>query len=328
MLPFSYRKILAIKDLKRAPIGPDGRFLAGGTTLVDLMRQQVERPVQVIDINALPLTEIARTREGGLRIGALVRMSQLAADPAILADYPAVSQALLLSASPQLRNMATIGGNLMQRTRCSYFRDLEMPCNKRKPGSGCAALEGENRRHALLGTSEHCIATHPSDLAVVFAAFAAKIEVLAANGRRLVPIADFHRLPGNTPHIETLLEAGDLITAILLPSLPAARRSLYLKLRDRASYDFALVSVAAGIERATDGTVSEARLALGGVGTKPWRATTAESLLRGEPLTPDRMKQAAEAALEGAKPQSGNGFKMALAQRAIMRVLGDLEQQA
>jgi xanthine dehydrogenase YagS FAD-binding subunit len=327
MLPFSYRKIRALDELQHLSIGPDVRFLAGGTTLVDLMRQQIERPMRVIDINALPLAEIARARDGGVRIGALVRMSRLAADPMIVAEYPAVSQALLASASPQLRNMATIGGNLMQRTRCSYFRDPVTPCNKREPGSGCGAIEGENRRHAILGTSSHCIATHASDLAVAFAAFGAEIQIQGAKGQRLVPIGEFHRLPGDTPEIETVLESGELITAILLPPLPAARRSLYLKLRDRASYDFALVSVAAALARAPDGSVTDARLALGGVGTKPWRAVAAEAMLRGAPLTGERIRQAAEVALDGASPQTGNGFKLPLARRAIIRAFGDLGEQ-
>ena len=297
------------------------RFIAGGTTLVDLMKLDVEQPKQVVDINGLDLTKVSRNPDGSLRIGALVRNSDLAHDPEVLKSYPVLSQALLSGASGQLRNMATTSGNLLQRTRCTYFRDTAFAaCNKREPGSGCAAIEGNNRIHAVLGTSEHCIATHPSDMAVAMTALEARIHVIGVNGEREIAISDFYKLPGTTPNIENALEPGDLITYVTLPASPAAARSHYLKLRDRASYEFALASAAVVVEM--DGNrIRKARLALGGVGTRPWRAEKAEQLLVGKPAEEAHFKTAAEAALQGAKPYRDNGFKIELARRCIVRAL-------
>ena len=298
---------------------PDSAFLAGGTTEVDLIRLGVARPRTLVDINALPLADVDDLG-AGLRVGALARMSDVARDPRVVARYPAVAQALLLGASEQLRNMASIGGNLCQRTRCPYFRDDVSPCNKREPGSGCSALDGISRGHAILGTSEHCIATHPSDVAVPLVAFDAVVHTVGPSGTRAIPIGDFYLQPGATPEVEHPLEHGELIVAVELPALPLAQRSLYLKYRDRQSYEFALVSVAAAVA-VEDGVVTAARLALGGVGTVPWRARLAEQRLVGAPATAERFAGAVAAELAPARPRPDNAFKVALAQRAIVRGL-------
>jgi xanthine dehydrogenase YagS FAD-binding subunit len=298
---------------------PGGKYIAGGTNLVDLMKMYVERPHLLININTLDLHKIESLKDGGLRIGALARNSDLAYDPKIKKRYPVLSEALLSGASPQLRNMATTGGNIMQRTRCPYFFDISFPCNKRAPGSGCPAITGYNRSHAILGASDQCIATHPSDMCVAMAALDAQIRVQGPEGERIIPFTDFHLLPGETPDKETVLKPGELITAVDLPPLPASARSHYLKVRDRASYEFALASVAAVLV-IKDGSISTARIALGGVATKPWRAREAEQLLKGRPSA-ELFGKAAEAAVAGAKPQNYNGFKIELVKRTIVRAL-------
>ena len=305
---------------KTAQQGADVRFVAGGTTLLDLMKLNVETPDRVIDINRLPLDKIEATPDGGLKIGATVRNSDLANHPTVKRDYAVLSQAILSGASAQLRNMATTAGNLVQRTRCVYFRDTAMPCNKREPGTGCPAITGANRMLAILGTSEHCIATNPSDMCVAMAALEATIHVQGPNGARAIAIANFHLLPGSTPHRETVLEPGDLITHVTLPTPVAGSRQVYLKLRDRASYEFALASAAVVIT-VTAGKVTRARIALGGVGTKPWRSPEAEAALVGEAVNQTSFRNAAEAALRDAKPQSENGFKIELAKRCLTHAL-------
>jgi xanthine dehydrogenase YagS FAD-binding subunit len=312
--------IAASARSKTAQQGASVRFLAGGTTLLDLMKLNVETPERVLDINRLPLDKIEPLPDGGLKIGATVRNSDLAHHPVVQRDYAVLSQALLSGASAQLRNMATTAGNLLQRTRCVYFRDIAMPCNKREPGSGCSAIDGTNRTLAILGTSEHCIATNPSDMNVALAALEATIQVQGARGERTVSIADFHLLPGNTPERETVLEPGDLITHVTLPPPTAGSKSLYLKLRDRASYEFALASAAVVVTVAA-GKFSRVRIALGGVGTKPWRTPEAEAALAGQAVGLDSFRKAAEIALRGAKPQSENGFKIELAKRCLVHAL-------
>ena len=298
------------------------RFVAGGTTLLDLMKLNVEQPEHVVDINHLPLDQVEPLDGGGLKIGATVRNSALAHHPIVQRDYAVLSQALLAGASGQLRNMATTGGNLLQRTRCMYFRDTAMPCNKREPGTGCSAIGGANRTLAILGTSEHCIATNPSDMNVAMAALEATIHVQGINGERSIPIADFHLLPGSTPQRETLLEPGDLITHVTLPPPMPGNRSLYLKLRDRASYEFALASAAVVIN-VEGGRIARARIALGGVGTKPWRSTEAEEVLAGQRVGERAFRRAADAALRDARPQSQNGFKVELARRCLVHALNE-----
>ena len=305
---------------KTAQQGADVRFVAGGTTLLDLMKLNVETPARVIDINRLPLDKIEATPDGGLKIGATVRNSDLANHPTVKRDYAVLSQAILSGASAQLRNMATTAGNLVQRTRCVYFRDTAMPCNKREPGTGCPAITGANRMLAILGTSEHCIATNPSDMCVAMAALEATIHVQGPKGVRAIAIGNFHLLPGTTPHRETVLEPGDLITHVTLPPPVAGSKQVYLKLRDRASYEFALASAAVVITVAA-GKVTRARIALGGVGTKPWRSPEAEAALVGEAVNQTSFRNAAEAALRDAKPQSENGFKIELAKRCLTHVL-------
>ncbi|OZB60686.1 MAG: FAD-binding molybdopterin dehydrogenase [Lysobacterales bacterium 14-68-21] len=300
--------------------GASVRFVAGGTTLLDLMKLHVETPQQVVDINHLPLDRIERTPDGGLKIGALARNSDVANHADVKRDYAVLSQALLAGASAQLRNMATTGGNLLQRTRCMYFRDEHMPCNKRQPGSGCPAIGGANRTLAILGTSAHCIATNPSDQNVALAALEARIAIHGAHGERIVPIADFFLLPGDTPDRETVMQPGDLITHVLLPPPKAGTRSHYLKLRDRASYEFALAS-AAVVLGVDGGRIHHARVALGGIGTRPWRAPEAEQALLGQPATPASFAAAATAALHDARPQSENGFKVELARRCLVHAL-------
>jgi xanthine dehydrogenase YagS FAD-binding subunit len=305
---------------KTAQQGADVRFVAGGTTLLDLMKLNVETPTRLIDINRLPLDKVEATPDGGLKIGATVRNSDLAHDPTVQRDYSVLSQAILNGASAQLRNMATTAGNLLQRTRCMYFRDTAMPCNKREPGSGCPAIAGSNRMLAVLGTSEHCIATNPSDMCVAMAALEATIYVQGAKGSRAIPIGEFHLLPGTTPNRETVLEPGDLITHVTLPPPIAGSKQIYLKLRDRASYEFALASAAVVITVAS-GNVTKARIALGGVGTKPWRSPEAEAVLVGKPADIAIFRRSAKAAMRHAQPQSENGFKIELATRCLTYAL-------
>src|ERR1700675_996255 len=305
---------------KTAQQGADVRFVAGGTTLVDLMKLNVETPTRVIDINRLPLDKVETTADGGLKIGATVRNSDLAHHPTVQQDYAVLSQSLLSGASAQLRNMATTAGNLLQRARCMSSRDAAMPCNKREPGTGCPAITGSNRTLAILGTSEHCIATNPSDMCVAMAALEATLHVQGAKGSRAIPMGDFHVLPGSTPNRETVLQPGDLITHVTLPPPIAGSKQIYLKLRDRASYEFALASAAVVITVAS-GSVTKARFALGGVGTKPWRSPEAEAALVGKPANTANFRKSAEAAMRHAKPQSENGFKIELAKRCLAHAL-------
>lgn len=310
----------AIADAAQSATAQQGasvRFLAGGTTLVDLMKLGVERPERVVDINRLQLDEIRKEKNGDLLIGATARNSDLAHHPLVRTEYAALSQAILAGASTQLRNAATTAGNLLQRTRCMYFRDLASPCNKRKPGAGCPAIAGANRMLAILGTSDHCIATNPSDMAVAMLAYDAVVHVQGVAGGRQVPLADFYVLPGQRPDIETVLQPGDLITHVTLPPPPPRERSFYLKLRDRASYEFALVSAAVAVT-VSEGKIATARLALGGVGTRPWRVQEAERALHGSSPGETAFRRAADICLEGARPQSRNGFKVELAKRCIV----------
>ena len=330
MNPFTYSRA---HDSQSAVSGvaasQQAKFLGGGTNLIDLMKMGVERPEQLVDINRLPLTQVEELpNNGGVRIGALVRNSDLAEHQLITSRYPVLSEALLSGASPQLRNLATTGGNLLQRTRCYYFYDPAFPmCNKRNPGSGCGALEGYNRIHAILGQSDQCIATHPSDMCVAMAALDAVVRVQGPKGERTIAFADFHRLPGATPNIETNLQPNELITAVDLPAIPFATRSHYLKVRDRASYAFALVSVAAALEL-EGGKIKSARLALGGVAHKPWRAHKAEQALIGKEPNEQTFRAAAEAELAGAKGYKYNSFKIELAKRAITSALGTVSKMA
>jgi len=323
MNPFFYSRANdAAGALSAIAAEPRTKFLGGGTNLIDLMKMGVETPAQLVDITRLPMAQIEELPEGkGVRIGALARNSDVAEHALIRERYPVLSQALLAGASPQLRNMATVGGNLMQRTRCYYFYDPAFPqCNKRQPGSGCGALDGFNRIHAILGQSEQCIATNPSDMNVALAALDAVVQVQGAKGTRSIAIADFHRLPGNTPNIDTNLQADELITAVDLPAIPFATRSHYLKVRDRASYAFALVSVAAALD-VQNGKINAARVALGGVAHKPWRAQRAEAVLVGQAVGEKTFRAAAEAELAPAKGYKHNSFKIELAKRAIVRAL-------
>jgi len=312
--------IAAAAQSKTAQQGADVRFMGGGTTLIDLMKLNVETPKRVLDINRLPLDKIEDTPDHGLRIGATVRNSDLAYHPRVQRDYSVLSQAILQGASAQIRNMATVGGNLLQRTRCVYFRDTAMPCNKREPGTGCPAITGHNRTLAILGTSEHCIATNPSDMCIALAALEATVQVQGTKGTRTIAFGDFHLLPGSTPDRETVLEPGDLITHITLPPPTSGSKHVYLKLRDRASYEFALAS-AAVVLTISNGKISRARIALGGVGTKPWLSPEAEAALTGNPANDATFRQAAEAALQGAQPQSENRFKIELARRCLTHAL-------
>jgi xanthine dehydrogenase YagS FAD-binding subunit len=312
--------IAAAAQSKTAQQGADVRFMGGGTTLIDLMKLNVETPARVLDINRLPLDKIEPMPDGGLKIGATVRNSDLANDAKVQQGYSVLSQAILQGASAQIRNMATVGGNLLQRTRCIYFRDTAMPCNKREPGTGCPAITGHNRTLAVLGASEHCIATNPSDMCVALAALEATIHIQGTKGSRAVAFADFHLLPGNTPHRETVLEAGDLITHVTLPPPFTGSKQVYMKLRDRASYEFALSSAAVVLTIAS-GKIMRVRIALGGVGTKPWRSPEAEATLTGKPADDVSFRLAAEAALGNAKPQSQNKFKIELAKRCLTHVL-------
>lgn len=300
--------------------GASVRFVAGGTTLLDLMKLDVETPGKVVDINHLPLDQVERLPDGRLKVGALVRNSDLAQHIAVRRDYAVLSEALLSGASAQLRNMATTAGNLLQRTRCMYFRNGATACNKREPGSGCSAIDGDNRSLAILGTSDQCIATNPSDMNVALTALEASIHVQGPKGERDIPIGEFFREPGKTPHIENVLEPGDLVTHVMLPPPRIRSKQVYLKLRDRASYEFALASAAIIVET-NGGKISHARVALGGVGTKPWRSPEAEHSLDGQPPEAASFRKAAEAALQGARPQSENGFKVELAKRCIVHAL-------
>jgi xanthine dehydrogenase YagS FAD-binding subunit len=303
-----------------AALASPGTFLAGGTTLVDLMKLDVLTPRHVLDINELPLRGIDTS--DGLRIGALERMSDIAEHPGV---YPVISRALLLSASQQLRNMASIGGNLLQRTRCTYFRDVATPCNKREPGSGCPAISGANRMHAVLGTSDSCVATHASDVAVALVALDAQIQVVSATGGRTVTLADFYRLPGDTPEVENDLRPGELITEIRVPRLDWASRSTYVKVRDRQSYEFALCSAAVALD-IQDSRIVDARVAVGGVATVPWRLAAVEAALRGAPATQASFEDAASVAADGARPLSANGFKVSLLKRTVVRALHELTE--
>lgn len=302
--------------------GDDGRseYIAGGTDMMQLLQEDVRRPDRLVSLAGLLDSSISFT-PAGLRIGAGTTMAELAGNSRVRAEFPVIVEALLESASPQVRNQATIGGNLLQRPRCPYFRDIGYrACNRRDPGSGCSAIDGENRWHAVLGTSDHCIAAHASDLAVALVALDAMVELRGASGERLVALADLHRQPGDTPHLETLLEPGEVITAVAVPVNAAARRSHYLKIRDRASFEFALVSVAVGLELDGD-RIREARVAVGGVGTKPWRLPTVETALQGECLDPARLRAPAALATEGARGHGHNDFKIELMQRAIVRAI-------
>jgi len=312
--------IAAAKQAKTAQQGADIRFVAGGTTLIDLMKLAVETPARLLDINRLPFDKIEQLPDGGLKIGATVRNSDLANHARVQRDYSVLSQAILAGASAQLRNMATTAGNLLQRTRCMYFRDTAMSCNKREPGTGCPAITGSNRSLAILGTSDKCIATNPSDMCVAMAALEAVVHVEGPMGVRTIAFGDFHLLPGSTPQRETVLEPGDLITHVTLPPPRSGSRQVYLKLRDRASYEFALAS-AAVVMNLSGGTISFVRVALGGVGTKPWRSPEAEAVLTGKPANAGNFRQAAEAALRNAKPQSENKFKIELAKRCLAHAL-------
>ena len=299
------------------------RYLGGGTNLVDLMREGIEQPRALIDVTGLS-TAIVDTDAGGLRIGAGVKNTALAADMRVRTRYPVLARAILAGASAQIRNMATVGGNVLQRTRCTYFYDDAAACNKRKPGTGCDAVDGFNRMHAILGASPTCVATHPSDMCVALAALDASVEVEGPMGRRSIVFADLHRLPGEAPERDTTLEPGELIISVALPQLPFAGRSTYRKVRDRSSYAFALVSVAAALDIGEDGSIRDIRLALGGVAHKPWRATKTEALLRGQAPTEAIIRAAAEAELADAVPLPDNGFKIELAKRTIIAVVADL----
>jgi xanthine dehydrogenase YagS FAD-binding subunit len=318
MFPFRYSKATD-EQSALAAAASGARYIAGGTTLVDLMRETVERPDAVVDINGLPYTQID-LQPGNLRVGSLVRMSDLAAHPAVRQQVPMIAQALELSASAQLRNMASIGGNLMQRPRCLYFRDVSAQCNRRTPGAGCAAIGGRNRTHAILGTSDQCVATHPSDLAVVLVALDAAVVARDRNGERRIPVSDFFRQPGSTPQNEHDLRPGELIVAVDVPLGPEAQRSGYLKVRDRESYEFALTSAAVALD-ISGGVIRSARVAAGGVGTVPWRLPAVENALRGKPPSPDLFRAAAALAADGAKPLSENGFKVELVKRTVERQL-------
>jgi xanthine dehydrogenase YagS FAD-binding subunit len=324
MKPFAYSRAAdaptAVALISRQP---NTKFLAGGTNLVDLMRENIEQPDTVIDVTGLPFTQIDELPGGGLSIGATVRNTAVAAHRLVRERYPLLSQAILFGASGQIRNMATVGGNLMQRTRCAYFYDEAANCNKRYPQTGCDAIGGFNRMHAILGTSPSCIATHPSDMCVALAALGATVHVEGPHGTRAIPFDAFHRLPGDTPHIETDLQPDELITSVEIPPLDFARNSIYRKIRDRASYAFALVSVAAAVET-RDGAIKNVRLALGGVAHKPWRAFAAERALVGAAATTDAFRRAAEAELAPAQGFGHNDFKIELAKRAIVGVLSEL----
>jgi xanthine dehydrogenase YagS FAD-binding subunit len=327
MNPFAYERAADAASAVATVAGhPGAAFLGAGTNLVDHMKLGIATPDLLVDVSRLPFDRIEALPGGGVRIGATVRNSDLAADPTIRDRYPMLSQALLAGASGQLRNLATTAGNLLQRTRCVYFQDVTTPCNKRAPGTGCSAIGGYNRDHAILGASEHCVAVHPSDMAVAMAALDAAVIVLGAGGERSIPLVDFHRLPGGAPQRDTALGHGELITAVELPALPLAARSTYRKVRDRASYAFALVSVAAALD-VSDGAVGDARIALGGVAHKPWRARRAEAALRGAPATVESFRRAADAELADARPLPDNAFKVPMVRNTLVAVLRDLAER-
>jgi xanthine dehydrogenase YagS FAD-binding subunit len=321
MINFQYSRASDVADaVKQIAANPTAKFIAGGTNLLDLMKKDVEQPLRLIDISRLPLAKVEETAEGGIRIGSMVPNSDLAWHPSIAQRYPVLGSAILAGASAQLRNMASTGGNLLQRTRCFYFYDTVTPCNKREPGSGCSAIKGINRINAILGTSEACIATHPSDMCVALSVLEAKVHVVGLSGERTIAFADFHRLPGATPQHDTNLESNEIITAVELPAQGYHKNYTYLKIRDRLSYAFALVSVAVGMEM--DGnTIRQARLALGGVAHKPWRDTAAEAALNGQPADRDTFTRAAQLLLRDAKGFGHNTFKIDLARRTIVRAL-------
>jgi xanthine dehydrogenase YagS FAD-binding subunit len=322
MNDFSYTQAASVKEATAIRKDtPTAAYIAGGTTLLDLMKAHLQEHPQLVDINRLPLKGIEQTKDG-LRIGALETMNDVGEHPLVVQEYPAVSQALLLAASPQLRNMASIGGNILQRTRCGYFRDAAFPCNKRVPGSGCPALTGDNHNLAILGVSESCIATsYPGDLSVALAAFDAVLTLENARGKqRRVPLTAFYLLPGNTPHKETVLEPDELIVAVTIPNAAHAQRSTYLKVRERSSYAYALASAAVGLD-VQAGTIRSARVALGGVGAQPWRSREAEKVLTGAPAMEATFRAAAAAALQGAQPHEHNRFKVELAQNTLVRAL-------
>ena len=321
MRPFKYVRASNADAAARAvALNPQAKFLAGGTNILDLMKEDVERPNELVDLTRLKLAEI-KAAGGGVSIGALAKNTDTANHPLIRRNYPLLTQAIVAGASGQLRNMATNGGNLMQRTRCQYFYDTAMPCNKREPGSGCGALEGLNRIHAIFGWSDKCVATYPGDMANALYALEAVVRVRGAGGQeRTIPINDFHRLPGDTPEKDNNLQHGELITAIELPKSSFAKNSYYLKVRDRASYAFALVAVAAALEL-DRGTIRQARVVLGGVAHKPWRSAEAEAALSGRPATEETFRRAAEAALKDARPLAHNAYKVELGQRAVVRAL-------
>ena len=322
MINFQYARASDVADaVRQIAADPAAKFIAGGTNLIDLMKEDVERPSRLIDISRLPLKNVEETAGGGLLIGALVPNSDLAYHPLIERRYPLLASAILAGASQQLRNMASTGGNLLQRTRCFYFYDTATPCNKREPGSGCSAINGVNRINAILGTSEACIATHPSDMCVALAALEAKVHVAGPAGARVIAFSDFHRLPGDTPQHDTNLQPKEIVTGVELPPNVFNANYSYLKIRDRLSYAFALVSVAAALELEGD-TVKEARLALGGVAHKPWRDTSAEAALRGQPANQTAFTHAADLLLRDARGYAHNAFKIGLARRAIVRALG------
>jgi len=322
MINFEYARPSNVAEaVRQIAADPRAKFIAGGTNLVDLMKKDVERPPRLIDISRLPLKSVVEAPDGGLRIGALVPNTDLAYHPLVEQRYPLLSSAILAGASQQLRNMASTGGNLLQRTRCNYFYDVASPCNKREPGTGCSAVTGFNRQHAILGTSDACIATHPSDMCVALAALEAKVHVVGPGGERIIAFADFHRLPGSEPQRDTNLGSAEIITGVELPARGFAKNYTYLKIRDRLSYAFALVSVAAGLEL-ENGTIKEARLALGGVAHKPWREENAEAALRGQAARDDSFSRAADLLLGNAKGLSHNAFKIDLAHRAVVRALG------
>ena len=321
MRPFTYDSPSSLQDAT-SHVNADSAFIAGGTTMIDLIKLEVLTPSELVDVNSLPMHGI-ELRADGLRIGALERMSDVAAHSDVVANYPVISQALLKSASPQIRNMASIGGNLLQRTRCGYFRDLATPCNKREPGTGCSALNGENRNHAIFGTSEQCVATHASDLAVALVALDAEVRLQSPAGDRTLALDDFYRLPGGTPEKENELAPGELITEVHVPLLPWARKSAYLKIRDRDSYEFALTSAAVALDIDGD-QIRDARIAVGGVGTKPWKLPGVADALKGKSLNRETITAAAELAGAGAKPLRYNRYKVGLVQRTVARALLNL----
>ncbi|MBA2813115.1 xanthine dehydrogenase family protein subunit M [Streptomyces sp. KM273126] len=327
MKEFSYQRALDISGaVALLDADPDARFLGGGTNLVDLMKTGVERPARLVDVRELPLDRIEVPQDGGLRIGATVTNSDLAAHPEVRRRYPALTQAVLAGASGQLRNMATVGGNLLQRTRCGYFADVTKPCNKREPGSGCPAVEGEHHNHAILGASAHCVATHPSDMGVALAAFDAVVSYETADGPGELPLAEFYLPVGDTPHRETALPPGALITGVTLPPAPVAAHSRYRKVRERASYAFAIGSIAAALD-IKDGVVQDVRLAFGAVASRPWRARTAERALAGAPADAETFAAAADAELAAAEPLPHNGYKVTLMRNLVVAVLTELAEE-